>query len=167
MESKKLRNSCLVISMRIKNINKKILAGTLAFILVATPLTGCAEVSIDDIKYTVNEEGASSILGSVDYDTLTYCSFYTVYDRETDERYYTIGLRDDWSPNFYVSYYDIFTGERLKNDRYAIKSIASLEEYLSELDNVKDAYTEEELKNILDSFIQKEQTNNKQKVKGK
>ena len=55
----------------VKNINKKLLAGTLALTILATGLTGC--VSIKDIKYTTNEQGyVQGIEGAVSYKILCF-----------------------------------------------------------------------------------------------
>ena len=145
----------------VKNINKKLIASTLAVTLLSLPLTGCSNVSIDDIKYSTKTEQTQDIINSVSYDTLKYCSFYNVYNNKTEERYYTIGLKDEFNGTYLIKYYDIFTGQELKYENYAFKSIETVENYLLENNNVKKEYSGLELKEILNQFVQTQQQNKK------
>ena len=150
---------------KINNINKKLIASALALTLITTGLTGCSDVSIEDISYVQNEQdNTQSISGAVKYETLKYCAFYKVYNNKTDERYYTIALQDEYNGSYTVKYYDIFTGQYLNYSDYVFKSIDTVENYLVNLDMVKDEYTEEELKGLLNVFINN-QENSKQLVK--
>ena len=135
---------------KIKNINKKIVAGTLVFVLVAVPLTGCNAVSIDDIKYIKNEQGYVQSIDSIRKDTLKYCGIYKVRNIKEDKLYYTICLRDDFNGTYEVKYYDIFTGEELKHSNYSFHLVEILDEYLVE---DKETYKEEELREILNIFV--------------
>ncbi len=147
---------------RINNINKKIIAGALVFALAGVPLAGCNAVSIDDIKYSTNVNGdIQGIDGVVSSNTLNYCSFYTVYNNETNERYCTIGLMDEWNGTYFIKYYDIFTKEELVPAKFSFKSIKSVNEYLNEINKIKQEYTEEELKQILNMFVETLEGNKK------
>ena len=154
---------------KFNNINKKLIAGALALTFVTTGLTGCSDVSISEISYTVNEQdGSKSIDGAVGYETLKYCSFYRVYNNKTNVKYYTIALQDAYNGSYMVKYYDIFTGQYLNYSDYAFKSIDTVENYLINLDMVKEEYTVEELKELLNKFIETEinsQEKSKQLVK--
>lgn len=153
--------------MKINNISKKALAGAMAFVLITTGLSGCSDVSIEDISYVQTEQdNAPSIEGTVSYETLKYCAFYKVYNNKTEERYYTIALQDAYNGSYMVKYYDIFTGHQLDYSDYAFKSIDTVENYLVDLDMVKEEYTKEELNNLLNIFLNN-QEKNKQLVKEK
>lgn len=148
-------------SGRIKNINKKIIAGTLALTLLTFGLSGCA--SIKDIEYRKNEQGyVDGIENNVSYRLLEYCKFCKIENKITEETYYTIV----YNPNNYrwVEGYDIFTGQNLFEGSYNLEIIDSVKKWLNNLNMIKNEYTEEELKGILNAFIEK-QEKNKQLVK--
>ena len=147
---------------RIKNINKKIVAGALTFALIGVPLAGCDAISIDNIKYVSNEQGNMDF--SIDYATLEHCSFYRVYNNKIDEEYYTICLIDEYNGSYFIKTYDIFTKEEIKISENSFKAITAVSHYLKELDMVKESYTDDELKEVLNIFIEK-QEKNKQLVK--
>jgi len=138
----------------IKNINVKVISGILAFTLV-TSLSGCANVSIDNIKYKKDEQGyVQCIENTIGINTLKYCAIYKVRNVEEQKLYHTICLRDDFNGTYQVKYYDIFTGEELKHSNYNFRMIEDLDDYL-EQDKLE--YTEEELREMLNKFLQKEQ----------
>ena len=145
----------------IKSMNKRIIAGTLALVLVTSGLSGC--VSIKDIEYKKNEQGyVDGIKNNVSYQFLEYCRFCKIENKITNEVYYTIVL----SPSNYrsVEGYDIFTGKNLSKGSYNLEIISSVRVWLNNLDMIKDEYSEEELKELLNIFIEK-QEKNKQLVK--
>ena len=146
---------------RIKNINKKILAGTLALTLLTCGLSGCT--SIKDIEYRRNEQGyVDGIESNVNYKFLEKCRFCKIENKITEETYYTIVYN---ASNYrWVEGYDIFTGQNLFEGSYNLEIIDSVKQWLNNLNMVKDEYTEEELKEILNKFIEK-QEKNKQLVK--
>lgn len=148
--------------MKINNISKKAIAGAMTFVLITTGLAGCSNVSIEDISYVESEKNnTKAINGTVSYDTLKYCAFYKVYNNKAPKgKYYTIALQDAYNGTLFVKYYDIFTGVELKYGNYGFKSIETVENYLINLDMVKKEYTEEELKELLNIFI-----NNQEKSK--
>ena len=146
-------------SGKIKNISKKIIAGALTFALVTIPLTGCDSISIDSIQYVTNKDGESKYL--ISNEVLEYCSFYKVYNNKTNEGYYTIGLQDVWNDSLLIKYYDIFTKEELTPASFAIKSLASVKSYLTEDEVINNEYREEELKEILNKFIETQEKNKK------
>jgi len=117
-----------------------------------------------DIEYTKSgQSSVQEIKNTISLDTLYYCSFYTVYNQKTEERYYTIGLKDEFNGTYLIKYYDIFTGEELKYSNFAFHFVDTLESYLN--DEEKE-YTKEDLRVILNDFIKK-QEKNKQLVKEK
>lgn len=137
---------------RIKNINKKIIAGALTFALIGVPLAGCDAISIDNINYVSNEQG--DINFTIDYKMLEHCSFYRVYNNKIDKEYYTICLIDEYNGSYFIKTYDIFTKEELKISENSFKAITAVSHYLKELDMVKESYTETELKEILNVFVE-------------
>lgn len=147
---------------RIKNINKKLVAGALVFALALVPLAGCDAISIDNINYVTNEQG--NIDFTIDSNTLYYCSFYEVHNNETNEDYYTIGFRDEYNGSYFIKIYDVFTKEELKVSEKSFRSIKQVNHYLDELDMVKQSYTEAELREVLNTFVEN-QEKNKQLVK--
>ena len=156
--------------MKFNNISKKAIASAMSFVLITTGLAGCSNVSIEDISYVENEhDNTKAINGTVNYETLKHCAFYKVYDNKSPKgKYYTIALQDEYNGSYFVKYYDIFTGVELKYSNYGFKSIEAVENYLISLDMVKKEYTEEELKGLLNKFIETEinsQKNNKQLVR--
>lgn len=146
---------------RIKNINKKIIASTLALTLLTSGLSGCT--SIKDIEYRRNEQGyIDGIENNVNYKLLEWCRFCKIENKITDEIYYTIVYR----PSNYrrIEGYDIFTSQNLSEGSYNLEIIDSVKKWLNNLNMIKEEYTEEELKELLNTFIEK-QEKNKQLVK--
>lgn len=138
----------------VRNINKKLITGTLVVAFMATSLVGCASVSIDDIKYKKDEQGYVQSIDTIGKDTLKYCGIYKVRNIKEDKLYHTICLRDDFNGTYQVKYYDAFTGQELKYSDYAFHMVDVLDEYLKE---DKTEYTEEELRGILNKYLEKEE----------
>lgn len=139
---------------KVKNINKKIIAGVLTFALVTIPLTGCDAVSLDNISYSTNDQGDLNF--SINSETLKYCSIYRVYNNKLNKEYYTIGFMDEYNGSYLIKYYDIFTKEEIKYSENAFNSIISVNDYLKEIGMEKESYTDVELKEILDTFLEKQ-----------
>ena len=146
---------------KLKNINKKIIAGTLVFTLLTTGLSGCT--TIKDIEYRRNEQGyVDGIESNVSYKFLIACNFCKVENKVTQETYYTIVY--DASNYRWTEGYDIFTGQNFFEGSFGLEIIDNVKKWLVNLNVVKDEYTEEELKEILNIFVEK-QEKNKQLVK--
>ena len=146
---------------KLKNINKKIIAGTLVFTLLTTGLSGCT--SIKDIEYKRNEQGyVEGFENNVSYNFLKKCRFCKIENKITEETYYTIVYG---ASNYrWVEGYDLFTGQNLFEGSYNLEILDFVKTWLVNLNMVKDEYTEEELKELLNVFIEK-QEKNKQLVK--
>lgn len=136
----------------LNNVNKKLIASTLAVAFTLTSLTGCKDVSINDIKYIKNNQGYVQGIDTVKKETLEYCGVYKVRNIKEERLYYTICLRDDFNGTYEVKYYDIFNGEELKYSDYTFNEVETLSDYL---DKEKKEYTEIELKEILDKYNEK------------
>lgn len=143
---------------KIKNINKKLIAGLLTFTLITVPLTGC--LSIDDISYSRDESGyINGIDGTVSYDFLKHCRFCKVQNNITNESYYTIGF--NITTYRYESGYDIFTRQDWYKGDFELEVYDSVEIWLENFNKVKEEYTEEELREILNIFVEKQQQKKK------
>ena len=141
----------------------------LAFI-TSIALTTPACASINDITYATDASGyIDSIEGTVSYKILEDCYFAKVTNNVTDETYYTIALNtDDEIYSDYVSeHYDIFNRHDYENEKvFTVEYFYDLTitDWLVALDKVKAEYTEEELRELLNIFIEK-QEKDKQLVK--
>ena len=149
---------------KIKKINRRLLAGTMSFVLLSSSIAIFNFNKAKDKKFFIN--------GVVSYNTIaTNDYFIKVENKTTNKEYYTIGVDgkgfiDD--ENKSKKTYDLFTGEKLDNKTHEIEKLKLVKEYLTEMDMEQDEYTEEESKDILKIFT-KNETNGKvkQKVKGK
>lgn len=147
-----------------KKINIKKGAIALAFITtIAFTTPGCG-ASIDDITYETNANGyIESIEGTISYDFLEHCYFAKVTNNVTDETYYTISLVNDYGPT--IKYYDIFTKQNLHNvDAFDVECYDNITVWLNALNMTKSEYTEVELRELLNIYIEK-QEKDKQLVK--
>lgn len=144
----------------VKNINKKLIASILAMSLTAT-LSGCS--FIRDVNYSRDDDGYISGIDGVVFERNLYdCYFMKVQNNITDETYYTIGLLNYWDK----SYYDIFTSQYLgKEEIFEIEKMDWIKDWINALGMSKDRYTEEELRNLLNIFIEKQEEKDKQLVK--
>ena len=146
----------------VKNINKKLIAGILA-ISLSTTLTGCGSSYIRDINYTRDEnEYINGFEGTIAYWNLEKCNFIKVHNNITDEEYYTIGLTDGWSEKLY----DLFTRQYLEDSKvFEVEYLDTVYTWINALGMSKDCYTEEELRELLNIFIEKQEEKDKQLVK--
>lgn len=146
-----------------KSINKKLLTGAVVLVLSTTSLTGC--YTINDIEHTTNEQGyIQGIDGTVSYDFLSFCDFYKITNKITGDEYYTVVLQNGGS------FRDIFTRQELKlsGEQFELVYIDVVENYLNYFNLIKDEYTEEEIREILNKFIEtQEKETTKELVKEK
>lgn len=147
---------------KIRNLNKKLIAGALTFVLITVPLTGCdARTVLDDnISYETNESGyISGITGTVSYEFLKNCRFCKVENKITEETYYTIGF--NVRTYRWIEGYDIFTKQDFSKGRYGLEIVDSVVLWLENLNKAKTEYTEEELREVLNIFIEKQEAKSK------
>lgn len=137
--------------MKFGKINKKFLAGSLAFALT---LTGCH-------SYKKNEDGEVYLDGTISYDDL---SDYKLIEMSTlaGAKLYITKFSSD-------SYYDVFTGLELfnMNDKETSNSLINeykLGDYLVALNELKSEYNADDLKKVL-SHINEEYKFESEKVK--
>jgi len=151
----------------VKNINKKLIAGLLA-ISLSTTFTGCSQIK--DVKYTKDEAGyINGIDGTVSLKFLNSCKFAKVYNRITEESYYTIALNTDfdgfWNDEG-SEHYDLFTRQDYENKgAFSVEYLDAVINWIESFGMSKDRYTEEELRELLNKFIEKQEEKDKQLVK--
>ena len=147
----------------IKNINKKLLASGLALTLFTS--AGCKISS--EIKYKKDDQGyVVGIDGSISKESLSDCYLCKVENKITASEYYTI-IKKTHVFAERVSFYkktDLFTNQYLSNDSFEFSDEISVVDYLNTNGKIKDEYTEEELKQILDEYVST-LDNNKKLVK--
>ena len=140
----------------VKNINRKLIAGGLALTLVTS--AGCT--TINNIKYKRDEQGyITGIDGTVSYNILKDCGIFEVQNKVTQEKYYTI----IYSPGYFYSY-DLFTRQIINKDAFEFHICDNVTVCLNGLNKIKEEYTEEELREILNEYVST-QEKNKQFVK--
>ena len=147
------------------NINKKLLAGALACVLTTTSLVGCT--TIKDFNYETDEQGYVTRLSSkITYSRINNdCKFIKVKNNITNEEYYTISIYLFNSVTWRHEDYDLFTSQNLSLGDFEKEYVGSVTAYLIAYKMVKDEYTEEELREVLNIFIEnQEKDNSKQKV---
>lgn len=149
--------------MKIKNINKKLITLALTSTLVLTPLTGCKR-AINDVVYATDENGyITSIDQKLSYDFLTKCRFCKVKNNITEEEYYTVGIHVS---NYRMPEgYDVFTKQDFFKGDFELEIFDKLEPWLINFNMVKAEYTEEEVRELLNKFIEKQEEKDKQLVK--
>lgn len=156
---------------KIKNINKKLIAGALVFTLVTVPLTGCE--GYEEFEYTTNEQGEYIASGRIGYRTLKDCCFLAIENSTYSivEYYIADEIKHNgrYSPT-YSTYEDIFSGQQIfstkdsNNRKILICDV--LEDYLYASNNVKASYSIEEVEVMFEELKENYLKNNgKQKVK--
>lgn len=153
---------------KIGNINKKLLAGALALVFTTTSFVGCKlNTNKNNVTYITNESGnIVGFEGTIDFYELANYSFFEVKNNIKNEKYYTIACLKKDKQGKIVSINDIFTNEDLNSSVFETKMHSNVAEYLLAYNMVKDEYTEEELREVLNFFIEsREKDNTKQKVK--
>lgn len=163
-----------------KNINKRVIA-TLMAGTMGLSFTGCGEIkdkyrwdnieqsySLDGI-YSLSELKDSVCLVEIKQDDEWNLHLSYVQSLDYDGNYHRITV-------VYNVYHDIFTNEAIytenllnsdiKNDNVFVNDNADIDSYLVNYNLIKENYTEEDLKQLLE-FIKKDYTFNydKQKVK--
>ena len=171
---------------KIKNINKKIISGTLAFALVAT-LSGCTK----DFNYTRElKDGKYSVIVTGDIDWKNACNLKLLELRVQDEnvlflaRRYEKKKRENNIEKIIYQYYDVFEdfkiidligekGQLIEEINYKTENVEFvkeqlLEDYLTIDDYKKQSYSVEELKELYKRIKQNyEFEKTKKRIKGK
>jgi len=157
---------------KIRNINKKLIAGALVFTLVAVPLTGCETKTYENFKYSINDQGQYVASGKIEYNLLkTHC--FLVIENSTynvTEFYIANKINQNCSPSSTV-YIDIFSDQIIfdpgtKNDNRQMLVCDKIEDYLCATNNIKASYTVEEVKLIFEQLKENYlKQNNKELVK--
>ena len=161
--------------MKVNNINKRLIAGMLGGIMLATPLTltGC-----NSYEYVTEENGNIYLdsdkmypyndvkdLRVINVKTIINEKLYLVYI----DRYYLTGIP--------YNYYDVFTGREIIHNRdngivttegVELLSEESVEQYLISYNMLKESYSVEDLEYLLEKIKQDVYSdNNKELIKNK
>lgn len=165
---------------KIKNINKKVLAGLLTFSLVPMIFSGCEER--DQFTYSINEQGEYVVEGNIEFDLLKNYYFIEIDNVQFQTKEFYIAERRKIAGRYGVVlgyyYIDIFTQNEVfrktsngdnfdsESSRVFINEL-ELEDYLYGLNNVKGSYTKEDVETILNSIKEMNiKPNDKQLIKG-
>lgn len=153
-ESKKHENECKTSKGVIGNISRKILTGSIIFVLSTTALTGCKAYGF---TYKDNSEGIRYATGTVDNKYIENCCYIEIKNpsNETIEGYITV------KENSYgeIKYFDIFTLDTIyieENEEYKdieVVNIISIDEYLNKNNGKKDEYNVEYMEEILEQIV--------------
>lgn len=134
---------------KLNNVNKKIFAIGLTFVLIPTVFTGCTKKGVNYIR---NEEGyIQGFEGNVTYEYLSHCYFAKIKNNITKEEYYTI-LKYSTYGEFQAEGYDIFTYQDIVHGNFNYEIMDLVTSYLNTCDMIKKEYNEEELYWILEQF---------------
>ena len=158
---------------KINNVNKKLLAGGLALIMIGAPLTGCTEENI--FEYTVNEQGQYEVSGVISYSNLDDYYFLVIENSGYNTIEYYIASKEMYTSltgNYFV-YKNIFNNQRVlktnvDDDTRKMKFCEKVANYLYATNDIKANYTKEEVEQILEGMKENYlNENNKQLVKEK
>lgn len=161
-----------ITNSKIKNINKKIVAGALVFSLATVPLTGC--VKNETFEYTVNEQGEYVASGKIEYNLIKTHCFLVIENSDYDAiEYYIVDEIKNYARQHEligVSYIDIFNNQVVfdtrANGNRKILVCNKLEDYLYATNSIKASYTKEEVEIIFEQLKEDYiKENVKQKVK--
>lgn len=153
-ESKKNESDCKTSKGTISNIGKKILMGSIVFILTTSTLTGCKAYGFD---YKKNNEGIRYATGTVDNKYIENCCYIEIKNPSNGniDGYITV------KENSYgeIKYFDIFTLDIIyieENDKYKdieVVNIISIDEYLDKNNEKKDEYNVEYMEELLEQIV--------------
>lgn len=132
--------------MKIKNINKKVLAGLLGFTILTTPLglTACGH-ELNETKNSYEDVNDYVVI------TLDTKNGKTIW----------LTKEDDFLDNYYVkrcNYFDVFNGENIlktKEDKSQIEGVEiinkeNFQQYLIAYDCIQNSYTKEEIEELFE-----------------
>ena len=159
-------------SGKIRNINKKLVAGMLTFALVMVPLTGCETKTYENFKDSINEQGHYVASGKIEYNLLKSHCFLVIENStyNVTEFYIANEINQNCSPSSTI-YIDIFSDQIIfdfvpKNDNRQMLVCDKIEDYLCATNNIKASYTVEEVRLILEQLKENYlKQNNKELVK--
>ena len=142
-------------SIKLKSINTKILAGTLVFTLFSAPLVGC---NGSELKYEKDSSGNAVCVQNIKY---YYLKEYKVLVLGKGEElfFYIVksnSVEDQDNQESYVGYYDVFGGNLISSDHeengFKIVTLYELNAYLISYNLIKEQYSEHDLKKLLEGI---------------
>lgn len=162
--------------MKINNINKRLIAGMLGGVMLTTPLTltGC-----NSYKYVTEEDG------NIYLDSDKMYSYNAVKDlhvinvkTKIKENLYLVYIDRYFFADIPMDYHDVFTGKEIIHNNsngvvttegVELLSEEKIEQYLISYDMLKESYSVEDLKYLLEKIEQDvySEKNNKELIKNK
>lgn len=143
----------------IKNINKKIIAATMAFSLVTCAVTGYIAANNKNTEKTKYEK----ITGVAGFGLLKNCYFIGVKNPEGNENFYIAEKVASSNSDFYL-YLDLISGENvyINKEAFGFNKAANqiltravrIEDYLYDFEMVKKIYSEEDINELLQRMQQ-------------
>ena len=159
--------------MKIKNINKKLLAGILGAVMLTTPigLTACGTV-IRDNGTSATQDQVSKGEYRYSFDKVKELKIITV-ESVGQEKKMLVSKLDGYRSQFlspsehFYFYSDFFSGVEFKENEVKILKEESLEEYLFAYDYLQKSYSKKELKDFFEKIKSEIYINEKGNVKVK
>lgn len=160
--------------MKFNNINKRLVAGMLGGIMLATPLT---LTSCKSFEYVTSEDGSIMLNSDKKY-SYKDVKMLQVINAKTkiNEKIYLVYI-DSYRTGIPMNYYDVFTGKKIiHNDSNGVftpegvelLSAEKIEQYLISYDMLKESYSVEDLEYLLEKIKQDMYNdNNKELIKNK
>ena len=165
-ESKKHESDCKIKNGTVKNISKKILMGSIVFVLSTATLTGCKAYGF---SYKENNEGIRYATGTVDNKYINNCYVIEIYNNSFDNYEYYMTVKEDEYDQ--IKYLDVFTLDIIyveSDENYeniGVKNIISVDEYLRQNHIEQSKYSVEYMEELLEEMGKENKTHNKQLVK--
>lgn len=165
-ESKKHENDCKIKNGTVRNISKKILVGSIVFVLSTATLTGCKAYGF---SYKENNEGIRYATGIVDNKYINNCYVIQIYNNSFDNYEYYMTVKEDEYDQ--IKYLDVFTLDIIyveSDENYeniGVTNIISVGEYLRQNHIEQSKYSVEYMEELLEKMSKENKTNNKQLVK--
>ena len=167
---------------KIRNINKKLIAGVLTISLITIPLLGCSELKVVN-NSTIVQENSKNV---ANFNKIKNSYFIVIKNSENDMLDYYIAERINYYEgtsnkinghiyvnlangiNVFARRVDAYYGDAMSYSRskdLVLIDEISLEDYLYNLDMIKDMYTEKDIDEIL-IYMKQEYLNEKNNQKG-
>lgn len=158
-------------NIKIKNINKKLLAGALSFTLLTTGLVGCS-TDMSDFNYNVNEQGEYEISGTIDYNLLKNYYFIVIENTNYDTTEYyickkistggVVGPSQAIFYNIFSEYDDVYSDGTSATRKLLFEDMVA--NYLYATNNIKANYTKEDVEQILQGMTENYLKENNKKI---
>ena len=164
--------------MRIKSINKRLMAGMLGGVMLTTPLTFTA-CSSSPYEYVTDTDGSVKLNSDKKYSHNDVKDLRIINVKtKINENIYLVYVDSYFFTGIPMGYYDVFTGRAIIHNNLngdvttegvELLSAESVEQYLISYDMLKENYSVEDLEFLLEKIKQDvySDTFNKELVKNK